>query len=225
MAETVRVMDITLPFSERLPVWPGDTPVQIARATDFVTISDLRMSSHAGTHLDAPAHFIPQGRTVDQLSLESLIGPAWVVACASMACASTACASTACITADFLDRTGIPQGFERVLFKTTNSDRPWLDAGPDSGAAPFLTDFVALDPSAAEWLLARGVRLVGVDGPSVDPYESDFSVHRLLLGNNVIIVENLDLRAAEAGPYRLICLPLPYVGGDGAPVRALLETT
>lgn len=217
MAEPARLSDITLPFSERLPVWPGDAPVRIARTTAFVTISELSMSSHAGSHLDAPAHFIPQGRTVDQLDLATLIGPAWVCDCTGVSV----------ITAEALDRSRIPEGVQRLLFRTINSERPWLDSDEEpagGGQIPFNTGFVALDESAARWLLTRDIKLVGVDGPSVDLYESDFAVHRLLLGHDVIVVENLHLHGVRPGAYRLICLPLPYEGGDGAPVRAVLET-
>ncbi len=208
MCERSRLIDVTLPFSERLPVWPGDPPVHILRSTGAATVSELRMSSHVGTHLDAPAHLFPQGRTVDQLPLETLIGPAWVAAC------DTAGA----ITAVELDRAGIPAGVERLLIRTRNSIAAAASAAFDEG-------FAGLDSTAGAWLLDRRIRLVGVDGPSVDPFTStELSVHRLLLANEVIIVENLQLRDVSAGWYRLICLPLAYEGGDGAPVRAVLES-
>lgn len=207
MSEAPRLIDVTVPFSERLPVWPGDSPVQILRSTGVAAVSELRMSSHAGTHLDAPAHFFPAGRTVDQLPLETLIGPAWVAACDTVQT----------VTAAELDRASIPSGVERLLIRTRNSA---ATASPTA----FDRDFAGLDPTAGAWLLDRRIRLVGVDGPSVDPFASDdFAVHRLLLANEVIIVENLRLRDVSAGWHRLICLPLAYEGGDGAPVRAVLE--
>jgi arylformamidase len=209
MVELSRLIDITLPFSERLPAWPGDAAVQILRSTGVATVSELRMSSHVGTHLDAPAHFFPQGRSVDQLPLETLIGPAWVVGFDT----------AATITADDLDGAGIPAGVERLLLRTRNS------AVAPTPSTAFNEDFVGLDSTAGDWLLSRHIQLAGIDGPSVDPFASgDFPVHRLLLANQVIIVENLRLHGVKAGPYRLICLPLAYEGGDGAPVRAVLET-
>jgi arylformamidase len=166
------------------------------------------MSSHVGTHVDAPAHFFPQGQTVDQLPLEALIGPAWVATVDQ----------AEIIAADELDRAGIPAGVERLLLRTRNS----------AGAFPstaFDEDFVGLDSTAGEWLLGRHIQLIGIDGPSVDPFASgEFAVHRLLLAHQVIIVENLRLHDVGPGRYRLMCLPLAYEGGDGAPVRAVLET-
>jgi arylformamidase len=90
---------------------------------------------------------------------------------------------------------------------------------------PFDESFSALDRSAGEWLLAHHIRLVGLDGPSIDRYgTAGFPVHQLALTAGIIIVENLILQDVEPGPYRLICLPLHYEGGDGAPARAVLES-
>ena len=215
MFDSSCLIDITLPFSERLPVWPGDAPVQIHRTTDVATVSELRLSSHVGTHLDAPAHFLPQGRTVEQLRLETLIGPAWL---ADVGDASP-------VTAQVLDQAGIPAGVERLLLKTMNSTADRALREDDADRMPFDTGFVAIDQGAARWLLDRRFQLIGIDAPSIEPYgTSDFPVHRLLLGADVIIVENLRLQDVPTGSYRLICLPLPYEGGDGAPVRAVLET-
>ncbi len=217
MTGASRLIDVTLPLSERLPVWPGDEPVRIHRSTGTVTISDLHFSSHAGTHLDAPAHFFPDGRTVDQLPLATLIGPAWVADLTGIEA----------ITAETLERAGIPEWVERVLLKTRNSGSTALLAGPSAArrSVPFDESYVALDASAGNWLLGRRMKLVGVDGPSADLYHAHrFPVHRLLLEKQVVIVENLLLAGAQAGAYRLICLPLRFEGGDGAPVRAVLET-
>lgn len=206
--------DITLPFSDQLAVWPGDTPVIINRSAGVSTVSELRMSSHVGTHVDAPAHFIPQGSTVDQLPLDILIGPAWVAHIPG----------TSQITAELLDLCNIPAGVERLLLRTDNSLPKWLGQAARTGVTAFDTNYTSLDSAAGGWLLASGIRLVGIDGPSVDAFHSDaFVVHRMLLANHVIIIENLMLAGIEPGGYRLICLPLRYEGGDGAPVRAVLE--
>jgi arylformamidase len=218
MPDHARLIDITLPFSERLPVWPGDVAVQIARLTHVATVSELRMSSHVGTHLDAPAHFFPEGRTVDQLPLETLIGPVWVAEIRGVQL----------ITAGLLDQAAIPADVERLLLKTDNSTRRAKGASETASPAipaPFDEGFVALDRSAGEWLLRRHIRLAGIDGPSFDAYASaDFAVHRLLLGWEMVLVEYVRLEGVDPGPYRLLCLPLHYAGGDGAPVRAVLET-
>lgn len=212
MSEGSRFIDITQPFSTDLAVWPGDAPVEIRRAYGVATVSELRLSSHVGTHVDAPAHFYRDGATVDQMPLDALIGSAWVAALPDVGC----------VTASALDQAGIPADAERLLLATRNSTA--RHRGRAAGASTFDPAFVALDPSAAGWLRARGIRLLGVDGPSVDPFDSDaFPVHRALLAAGVIIIENLLLLGVAPGSYRLICLPLPYEGGDGAPARVALE--
>jgi arylformamidase len=212
MPQTSRFIDITQPFSSSLPVWPGDTPVVTHRAYGVSTVSELRMSSHVGTHVDAPAHFLRGAGTVDTMSLDVLIGPAWLISLPDVSV----------ITAAHLEAAGIPRGAERALIATRNSAL-WQErhAAKQLGFDP---GFVSLDPSAADWLVARGVRLLGIDAPSVDPFGAEgFPVHHILLGAKVAIIENLALAGVAPGLYGLICLPLLYQDGDGAPARVLLE--
>ena len=210
-----RLIDITLPFSERLPAWPGDVPVQIRQERGNSMVSELRLSSHAGTHLDAPLHFVEGGAAVDGLALDVLIGPAWLADLGN----------TPIITGEQLERSGIPAGVERLLLKTQNSARMSRRLASRPAPIPFDEAFVALDKTAGQWLLDRRIRLVGLDGPSIDEYATpDYPVHRLVLPAGVVVVENLILQDVEPGAYRLICLPLYVEGGDGAPVRAVLET-
>lgn len=213
MSDGSRFIDITRPLSAALAVWPGDAPVEIRRTVaDVSTVSELRLSSHAGTHVDAPAHFYRNAATVDQMPLDALIGPAWVAALSD----------ADRVTASILENAGIPADAERLLLATRNA-LTW-NRQAATGAHAFDPSFVALDPSAADWLNRRGIRLLGIDGPSVDPFESDaFPVHRALLSAGVVIIENLLLGGVTPGPYRLICLPLLYEGGDGAPARVALE--
>ena len=213
MSDGSRFIDITQPLSAALAVWPGDTPVEIRRTVgDVSTVSELRMSSHVGTHVDAPAHFYRAAATVDQMSLDALIGPAWVAALPE----------ADCVTASALEQAGIPADAERLLLATRNS-LTWQRQAA-TGAHAFDPSFVALDPSAASWLNRRGIRLLGIDGPSVDSFDSDgFPVHHALLSAGVVIIENLLMAGVTPGPYRLICLPLLYEGGDGAPARVALE--
>ena len=110
------------------------------------------------------------------------------------------------------DLEGIPTGIERIIFKTRNSDL-WRKPG-------FQTDYVYLDPDAAEWLVNRGIRLVGTDYLSVDKMKSGHATHTRLLQAGVIIVEGLDCSEVPEGTYTLVCLPLKIKGGDGAPARA-----
>ncbi len=200
------IYDLTLPLSPELAVWPGDAPVEIDRSAGLPAVSRLAFGSHSGTHVDPPAHFLEGGMTVDRLPLELLVGPAWL---AQVDEGGT-------VTAAALEAAAIPPGIERLLLRTRNSDRPPAKHGFDP-------DFSALAPDAADWLNRRGVRLVGIDAPSIEPYDSPaHAVHNTLLGAGVIIVEGLLLAGVPAGAYTLICLPLRIEHGDGAPARVLL---
>ncbi len=201
------LIDVTQPVFERMPVWPGDPPVLVAAVSDGLPlVSGLSMSCHAGTHVDAPAHFLAGGAGVDVLPLDVLIGPVWVVHFAGRRP----------LTATLFAGAAIPMGTVRLLIRSTNSDRV--------GEA-FDPDFVALAPDAVAWLLAHGIRLVGIDGPSIEAFDAPGDpVHRALLAAGVIIVENLALAGVAAGAYELTCLPLPIVGCDGAPARVVLAT-
>jgi arylformamidase len=208
----LKILDISVPVSPGLPVWPGDPPVELERyralsAGDDCNVSRVCCGVHTGTHVDAPGHFIDNALTVEDLSLDTLIGPAMVIEVSV----------DEAIEPDFLESISLPYGTERLLFKTRNSN---LWRKPDHN---FQSDYVALSPQSAAWIVDRGIRLVGVDYLSVQMFEDSEPVtHRTLLEAGVVIVEGLDLRAAHSGSYQLICLPLKLVGSDGAPARAVL---
>jgi arylformamidase len=170
-----------------------------------VQVSQLVLGTHTGTHLDAPRHFIPGGRTIDQLDLGTMVGVCRVVEVIN--------AAERISRAD-LQHVELHPG-DRLLLKTRNSQRP-------VGRA-FSRDFVALDPSGADYVCEGGVGLIGIDGPSIDAWDaSDFPSHKRLLGADILIVENLVLRHIMPGLYGLIAVPLNLTGADGCPVRALL---
>ena len=205
------IHDITLTITPSLPVWPGDPPVNLPKPArmdrgDTYTLTRLDISAHTGTHLDAPAHFIAGGAGVETLDLNVLIGPALVVDAGD----------ADALTADVLASLPIPAGTERVLFKTRSSAL-WNDT-----SAGFVEDFVAVTGDGAQWLVDRGVRLVGVDYLSVAPFDDPIPCHQILLAAGVIPVEGLDLRQINPGLYQLICLPIKIGGSDGAPCRAVL---
>ena len=170
------------------------------------TVSRLEIGAHFGTHVDAPAHFVRGGAGVDRLALELLVGPAQVVHVPD----------AAVLTAEVLDGLSIPPGTERLLFRTRNSER-WA-----GGMEEFHEDYVGFTDAGARWLVARGVRLVGIDYLSISSYDDLMPPHLTLLGAGVIVVEGLDLRGIAPGAYQLVCLPLKLVDGDGAPARAIL---
>ncbi len=206
----MKVYDISLTLRARMPVYPGEpTPLlepttQIERG-DLYNVSRLTLSTHTGTHIDAPLHFLAGGTPVDQLPVDVLVGPALVV---EMPVEQE-------ITAADLEAAAIPPGTERILFKTRNSRL--LDD------EDFRRDFVYLTLDAARWLVERGVRLLAIDYLSVEQMDAQPNiVHQTLLRAGVVIVEGADLRQVAAGPYLLACLPLKLEGADGSPVRAVL---
>ena len=207
------LIDITLPLHEELPVWPTDRrfrllPDQRIDEGAEVNASSAQFSLHTGTHVDAPWHFVPNGRTVEQLALKDLVGPAHVAHLPGIDV----------ITPDVLGGLGLAPDTRRLLLRTDNSLR-WK-----AGETEFDPNFVALTPDAAEWVVEQDIILVGVDYLSVQCFhDPDNRTHETLLSNRVIIVEGLDLAGVGPGEYELICLPLKIMGADGAPARALLK--
>jgi arylformamidase len=206
------IYDISLTISPNLPTWPGDPGLKLDRFESMdqgAHANKTRISSsvHLGTHVDAPHHFLNDGRTVEQLALEVLTGPCYVVQLPD---------GIEAITAEVLERTEITPAMKRVLFGTRNSHL-WA-----RGESTFQTDFVAITEDGAQWLVERGVQLVGVDYLSVAPYGDSEPTHKVLLGAGVILVEGLNLSNVMRGFYDLYCLPLKIAGSDGAPARAIL---
>ncbi|WP_051361374.1 cyclase family protein [Desulfuromonas sp. TF] len=212
MSDDAEWIDISVPITEEMATWPGDPPVIIDRVLDMaagddVTLSRLETGLHAGTHVDAPLHFLPGGARIDAMPIEAMTGPVRVIA----------------IDADerievaHLRKERLAAG-ERVLFKTRNS-RLWAEKG-------FIRDFVHLSLEAAEYLAGTGVRSVGIDYLSVSGYGKEAGeVHRVLLGAGVWIIEGLDLSRVVPGRYRLFCLPLKIAGAEAAPARVFLQRT
>jgi arylformamidase len=208
----MEILDISNVVYSGMVTWPGNPPVAITRAEDqargdTATVSQLSMGVHTATHVDAPVHFLPGGSGTDTLDLGLLVGPALVVAVPTEARA---------ITAAVLDALPIPPGTLRVLFQTRNSAF-WQEAHP-----VFHEDLVAVAEDGAEWLVAHGVRLVGVDYLSVAPFGAGVPTHRVLLEAGVIPVEGLNLARVAPGLYTLVCLPIKLRDCDGAPARAIL---
>ena len=176
-------------------------------AGDICTVSHLSFGSHTGTHVDPPAHFVAGRATLDQLPLEVLIGKARVVEVGEISAIDVA-------TVDAANLAGV----ERVLFKTRNS-RLW-----QQDAHKFEKEFVYLETNAAERLVELGVKLVGIDYLSIEKFNFEQpTTHYALLGNDVVIVEGLNLSGIAAGDYELICLPMKIKNGDGGPARVVLR--
>ena len=210
------IHDVTVPLRPDVATYPGEPGPRLAllksRAKgDAADVRELTLALHTGTHVDAPTHFIDGGATVDQLPIEVLVGRCRVVD-VEAAPHVTAVALAAAVG---------PHAPERLLLRTRNSSGP----RPVWTAPEFVRDFAAIAPDGARWLVDHGVKLVGVDYLSIEPFDAKEPLaHLVLLGAGVVAVEGLDLRRVPAGSYRLHCLPIPLVGADGAPARVLLES-
>ena len=208
----MKFFDISVPVSTELPVWPGDPQItlkQYRKLSKGNGSNDSRIacSVHSGTHVDAPAHFIEKGATVEQLPLDVLIGPATVVELPEIDI----------ITPDLLEAQRLPAETVRLLFKTKNSELL------DDPCHPFNPDFVALSSESAVWIANKGIHLVGIDYLSIQlAQDPEPLTHRILLEAGIIILEGLNLQEVNPGEYQVICLPLKLAGSEGAPARAIL---
>jgi arylformamidase len=207
MAET-RIIDISTPLDERTPAYPGDfvfrrnVTAVIDEDGSGYNLSTIAMSAHSGTHIDAPAHFLAKGKTIDQIQPRRWFSSAVVIDAGG----------APRIGVEVLERQGIRTG-DSVLLRA-NADRA-ADAAPD--------DFTSLSLEAAAWLVAKKINLIGIDALSIESYEDpSWPVHKKLLRNNILIMEGLRLRHVHPGRYTLIATPLLIADGDGAPARALL---
>jgi len=207
-----KIIDVSLGIGPDMLTWPGDPGVEVQRvkripAGDAANVSELRLGSHTGTHVDPPVHFLEGAPAVDALPLDLFFGPAMVADLTSVDA----------IGPDELDGLALPQGTERLLCKTRNSEL-WREPSPS-----FPDDYVAVTSDGARWLVDHEIRLVGVDFLSIEAQDAPgHPVHTTLLSKGTIIVEGLRLTDVEPGEYTFVCLPLRILGGDGAPARAAL---
>jgi len=207
-------VDVSAPLDvSTTPTYPGDTQPKFEFLRSFdkgdkVTLSSYLMTAHAGTHVDAPLHFVAKGASIDQVPLTILMGRARVIDCSPEALAIDAAELN---KHKWRDAT-------RILFRTRNSRNAWM-VDPN-----FHHDFTYIAPDAAELMAGAGVQLVGIDYLSAEKFgASEATTHQILLGRNIPIVEGLDLRQISAGEYDFIILPLRVVGHEAAPARALLR--
>lgn len=207
----IEIIDISVPVNDDLPVWPGDPKpilrkIQSIENNDAADVSVIEMCVHTGTHIDAPSHFIKDGADIESIPLEVLIGDAWVQRVEGNNLDDTV-----------LNSCGIPAACKRLLLHTSNSEL-W---GEESDFNP---DFSALTPAGAQWIVDRGIRLVGIDYLSIEKFqEPDNRTHQILLQEGVVIIEGLNLNKAETGAYELFCLPVRLDDAEGSPARAILR--
>jgi len=202
-----QIIDISIPLSSSTIVYPGNPQIEIEEIkseTSKSIISKITSGSHNGTHIDAPRHGIEGGKSITDLPLDVFMGPCRVVDCT---------ADTGAVSRKTLESKNIQSG-ERILLKTSNSQR---------GYTKFYPDFVYLSPEGAQYLSEVGIALVGIDYFSIKQKGStDNRPHTLLLEKDIPIIEGIDLSQVEEGEYTLVAFPLKYMGMDGAPARVVL---
>jgi arylformamidase len=202
------LIDISRPLHSGMPHWPGDVPTTFqinVRIADghACNVGQLNLSVHNGSHADAPWHYDDHGAKIDAVDLSHYLG----------ICRVIDARQHRALTPDLLDGLS-PDRIPRLLFRTD----AWKDPTQFPPAWPLLSE------GMPEQLAALGVKLIGLDVPSVDPLQSrDLRMHHALGEAGILILENLDLHAAAPGDYELIALPLKVREGDGAPVRAVLR--
>ncbi len=201
-------IDISQILNDKIPVWPGDTPFHYEvswgmEESGSVNVGQVTMSTHTGTHIDAPFHFDNDGKKVIELDFNLYIGPALVILLQKP------------------DRIGLEElegvelnGARRLLIRT--------DAWKDKTVFP--ESIPHIEPELAGYLAGQGVKLLGLDLPSVDPLDSkELSAHHELNRHGIHILEGLVLDRVEPGEYELAALPLPLEQADGSPVRAVIR--
>ncbi|MFA4850065.1 MAG: cyclase family protein [Methanoregula sp.] len=197
----MEIIDITRPLSDETLVYPGDMkPSFRQRDEGKYLISDLHMSTHTGTHIDAPVHYLKTGDTIDTIPLINLIGRCRVVDVSS---------AGSIITAEHLD--GKTNNITRLLLKTSFFRHN-----------QFIEDYPSLSFDAAHFITSKGIFCVGIDSPSIESYHCNGTVHRELLSKGCIVIELLDLSGVPEGDYDMIALPLRLAGLDGSPARIVL---
>src|SRR5215471_11727745 len=204
--KTTEWIDVSVPIYPGMVHGPDNPAIELDAIThvehgDTCTLSELKMGTHTGTHIDGPVHFLPGFPGTDAVPLQNLIGPARVIEIGD----PNAVRRTELLQRDTGDS-------ERLLFKTLNSERCW-------NSSEFVSDAVSFAEDAASYLAELKTLAVGIDYLSAGSPE----VHRTLLGAGVAIIEGLNLSKISPGEYELLCLPLSIPGRDGAPARALLK--
>lgn len=208
----MKIHDVSLTIRPGMVVWPGDPKVEIFRQDKIeeganANVSFMGIGVHTGTHVDAPYHFLQDGKAVDTLPLDVLVGKVLVVELDD---------TINEINREVVEPLRHTHGIERILFKTRNS-RYWLESGDE-----FHEDFIGISADGAQSLVEIGIRLVGIDYLSIAPFKKSRPTHEILLKANMVVIEGLDLSGILPGEYTLYCLPLKLLNSDGAPARVIL---
>lgn len=204
-------IDISVTIKPGMVHWPDNPEIKVDKMLDMergdvCNVSVLSLGSHTGTHMDAPLHFIRNGKSLDKMPLDATIGPCRVIEINDKVA----------VTVEEIQSARIKPG-ERILFKTRNSKKSWKTDNFDE-------DFIYISKEAAAVLAKAKVQTVGIDYLSVGGFKKDgIETHHALLGAGIWVIEGLNLAKITPGKYELCCLPLKVLNSDGAPARALLR--
>lgn len=203
-----KAIDVTRKLTQGMTVWPGDEGVAFKRVSSIdegavCNVTMIVMSVHSGTHMDAPLHFLPDKPAIIDVPVELLFGKVLLIE-----------AKEYSIEEGLLSQINL-EPFQAVFFKTRSSETNEM--------TPFTTPYPALTQGSAEYLVNQGIKVVGIDYLSVEYCtDNQFPVHRILLGNNVWVIENMTFKGVEPGAYDYVSMPLKLEGSDGSPARVLL---
>lgn len=207
----MEIIDITFPISSRMPKWPGSVGFSfnwhMTMPKDSNNLSSIQMDSHFGTHIDAPLHFLKNGKSVEKIDLNKCIGDVFV----------SEIRNKSSITSSDLENADIPLTCKRLILKTDNQNF-W-----EQDLTEFKEDFSSIDASGAKWIVDRGIMLVGIDYLSIQRFHDSADTHRILLEAEVVIIESLKLNMVQSGWYELVCMPINIEGLEGAPARVVLR--
>lgn len=204
----MKIIDISWPLSKATTGYKDRSIIEFSdrktMSRDGARETTITLDSHSGTHIDAPSHFINDGKTIDQLDLTSVVGTATVLDCSSVVDG---------ITYDFLADKNIGQN-DIILFKTTNSQTQPTEK--------FTPHFVYLEVSGARFLTEKKVKAVGIDYLGIERGQPGHLTHHELMNHSIAIIEGLRLGHVAPGEYQFVCLPLYLVGLEASPARAIL---
>ncbi len=212
---TRALIDITPAITPDIAVWPGDTPVSREVLCELekganITLSTLRATVHLGAHADGANHYGARAASIDAMPLARYLGPCHVID-------ATVARATGGVRVRASDL--------RTDLAAIRHPRVLLRTGTFPDFTRWNSDFAGIDPALVDLLADRGVALIGIDTPSVDVQESkDLPAHARFLARDVSILEGLRLDHVAPGEYELVALPLPLVGFDASPVRAVLRS-
>jgi len=207
----MKIYDITIDIKNDMIIWPGDPKISIKNKISIQTggscnVKSITISSHTGTHIDSPNHFIENGYFINDIPLETMMGKCFVV---DLTHVSSIIDVENLINIDYAK-------YSRILFKTRNSDYLFQKE--------FNKNFISLSLEAAKYLSSKKVLLIGIDYLSIESFYSNGDVHNQLLSNEIAVVESINLSGIAEGEYELICLPIKINKCDGAPARVLLKS-